>query len=81
VQRAAVLGAIIESDEVRWLSGDKIAVELHLSAINAQRRVLDTLGLKRRPRDVTPTLAEYAKQVAARRQAKPSPDDTAEAAA
>ena len=59
VQRAAVLGAIIESEEVRWLSGEKIAVELHLSAINAQRRVLADLGLQRRQRNVTPTLEQY----------------------
>ena len=44
VQRAAVLGAMIESEEVRWLSGDTIAVEGHLAAINAQRRVLQRLG-------------------------------------
>jgi hypothetical protein len=59
VQRAAVLGALIEDTEARWATGEAIEVGDYLAAINAQRRVLATLGLKRVPRDVTPSLAEY----------------------
>jgi hypothetical protein len=59
VQRAAVLGAIIESQEVAWLAGRQVDVAEHLAAINAQRRVLATIGLQRRNRDVTPSLGEY----------------------
>jgi hypothetical protein len=54
IQRAAVLDAIIESDETNWLSGQTVDINLFLAAINAQRRVLTTLGLDRRSRDVTP---------------------------
>jgi hypothetical protein len=60
VQRAAVLGAMIEHQEALWLAGEAIDVASHLAAINAQRRVLATIGLERRCRDVTtPSLAEY----------------------
>jgi hypothetical protein len=54
VQRAAVLGAYIESCEVKWLGGEAVDLADYLAAINAQRRVLATIGLERRSRDVTP---------------------------
>lgn len=53
VQRAAVLGAIIEHQEAMWLAGLRLDVNEHLAAINAQRRVLATVGLERRARNVT----------------------------
>jgi glutathione S-transferase len=56
VKRAAVLGAIIASSETQWLSGDTFELGDYLAAINAQRRILATLGLERRSRDVTPSL-------------------------
>jgi hypothetical protein len=51
VQRAGVLGAFIEDAEVRWASGQPINVAEYLAAINAQRRVLVTIGLERKARD------------------------------
>lgn len=58
-QRAAVLGAIIEHQEAAVLAGNPIDVSDHLAAVNAQRRVLTTIGLERRARDVTPDLRTY----------------------
>ena len=54
VQRAAVLGAFIESCETKWLGGEAVPLADYLAAINSQRRVLATIGLERRARDVTP---------------------------
>jgi len=54
VQRAAVLGAFIESCEAKWLGGEDVPLADYLAAINSQRRVLATIGLERRARDVTP---------------------------
>lgn len=63
VQAAAVLGAMIESDQASWLSGDKIDVSSFLAALNSQRRLLLTLGLERRAKDVsTLRLKEYLQQ-------------------
>jgi hypothetical protein len=63
VQRGAVLGAFIEDCEARWITGESVEVNEYLAAINAQRRVLATIGLERRQRDVTPSLADIARQI------------------
>jgi hypothetical protein len=39
-----------------------VDVAEHLAAINAQRRVLATIGLERRARDVTPSLDRYLEE-------------------
>lgn len=62
VQHAAVLAAYIEDQEVRFISGHKIEVQDLLAAVNTQRRLLVTVGLQRRSKDVTPTLAEYIRK-------------------
>jgi hypothetical protein len=59
VQRAAVLGTFIESCEAQWLGGAAVDLADYLAAINSQRRVLATIGLQRRARNVTPSVAEY----------------------
>jgi hypothetical protein len=59
-QRAAVLGAVIEDFEARWINGEAIDMAGYLSAIGVQRRVLLSLGLERQiPRDITPQLKDY----------------------
>jgi hypothetical protein len=62
IQRAAILGAFLADIETRWLQGEAIAADDYFVAINAQRRVLASLGLKRIARDVTPTVSEYIKR-------------------
>lgn len=64
-QRAAVLAAMIGDAEARWLRGEAIDLGSYLAAVNAHRRVLATLGLERRARNVTPSPLEYARQKAA----------------
>jgi hypothetical protein len=58
VQRAGVLGAFIEDSETRWLNGEGVDFNNVLAAINAQRRILATLGLERRLLS-GPSLGEY----------------------
>jgi hypothetical protein len=55
VKHAAVLGAFIEDHEAAWIAGEKIPLDTYLAAVNAQRRLLRTIGLERKQRDVTPT--------------------------
>lgn len=57
-QRIAVLGALIESMEAEILAGGEMDLGAYLPAVNAQRRLCETVGLKRRARDVVPTLRE-----------------------
>jgi hypothetical protein len=59
VGRAAVSTAMIEDMEARWLSGRPLDVAAYCALVNVQRRLLTTVGLQRRPRDVTPDLAAY----------------------
>ena len=59
VQRAAVLGAVLTDTESRWVGGEPIDPTIYCTVVNAQRRVLETLGLKRTSRDVTPDLRDY----------------------
>jgi hypothetical protein len=69
VQRAAVLGTFIESCEALWLGGKAVELGDYLAAINSQRRVLATIGLERRARNVTPSVAEYVAGLAAEEEA------------
>lgn len=57
--RAAMTGAIVADFEARWVAGEQVQLGDYLQAVNVQRRLLATLGLERRARDVTPTLQEY----------------------
>jgi hypothetical protein len=47
VRRAAMIGAFIEDQEARYLSGEPVEIGPWLSATNNQRRLLETLGLER----------------------------------
>ncbi|WP_247452396.1 hypothetical protein [Bradyrhizobium sp. 174] len=65
VRRAATITLELELLEKRFaLSPNGAAADdfdLYLRAANSLRRHLETLGLKRIARDVTPTLAQYLK--------------------
>jgi hypothetical protein len=65
-QRGAILGAMIEDQEARWLRGDGVELAEYCTLVNAQRRVLADIGLERRARDVTPSLDGYLEAVATR---------------
>jgi hypothetical protein len=60
VQRAALIGVQLEDFETRWILGEPIEFTDYMTGVNVQRRVLATVGLERRARDVsTPSLAQY----------------------
>jgi hypothetical protein len=59
VQRAALLGVLAEDLESRWLLGQSIDAGTLCAIGNAQRRLLETVGIRRRPKDVTPRLSTY----------------------
>jgi hypothetical protein len=42
-----------------WLDFDDRGISLFLAAVNSQRRLLVTLGLYRRAKDITPDLQDY----------------------
>jgi hypothetical protein len=57
-QRGAVLSAIAQDFETRFLLGEAIELPDYLAAVNNLRRVLRTIGLERKARDVGPSLAD-----------------------
>jgi hypothetical protein len=59
VQRVAVMGAYLTEMEKRWIGGEKLDPAVYCTLVNAQRRVAETIGLRRRPRDVTPSISSY----------------------
>jgi ribosomal protein L30/L7E len=63
VQRAGVLGAVLSDIEARWIRGEPLDPGSYCTIINAQRRVLEGLGLRRRPKDVTPSVRDYLHHV------------------
>jgi hypothetical protein len=64
INRAALLSAVISDFETKWVGGEQIALSDYLAALNTFRRLLVSLGLRRRPRDVTPSVADYLAEAA-----------------
>jgi hypothetical protein len=75
VRRAAMLTLQLELMESRWNETNGEAspksLESYQRAVGALRRTLESLGLGRRAKDVTPSVAEYAQQVRERERAAP----------
>ena len=61
VTRAALLDAFCQASEARWLAGDGELDPSYPGCVSALRHVLGQLGIKRVPRDATPSLSEYLK--------------------
>lgn len=59
VRNIALTAAMSEDLAARWLTGELIDPATFCTLGNAERRLLETLGLKRRARDVTPSLHDY----------------------
>ncbi len=58
----AVLSAMIEDLNTRWLRGEPVDPSSIATLLNARRREAEVIGIDPAPRDVTPTLAEYLAQ-------------------
>jgi hypothetical protein len=63
VQHGAVLGAIANDMETKYLMARQIDLVVLCRVLNAQRRAFDAIGYKRRQRDVTPTLEGFLSKI------------------
>jgi hypothetical protein len=54
IKRAAMSGAVCEDLECKWLEGQKIDIGDYALLANSQRRLLATVGLERRAKDISP---------------------------
>ncbi|MDE5460193.1 hypothetical protein [Bradyrhizobium sp. CSS354] len=59
VRNVAMTAAMSEDLAARWLTGEPVDPAVFCTLGNAERRLLETLGLKRRQNDVTPNLTDY----------------------
>src|SRR5262249_37408109 len=67
IRRCAVLTTELERLEVRFAlanAANPEDLQLYVTASNSLRRLLEAIGLQRRPRDVTPNPLDYARQFA-----------------
>ncbi|MEH2573478.1 hypothetical protein [Bradyrhizobium sp. AZCC 1708] len=66
VRRASMLTLQLELMEQKWAMKDGEATEKSLityqRVANSLRRILESLGLRRRSKDITPTLDQYLRQ-------------------
>jgi hypothetical protein len=53
VQRVALVGAIVDDFETKWVAGQQIELSEYLQACRTQCRLLALLGLQRRARNIT----------------------------
>jgi hypothetical protein len=53
-KRAALIGAMLEDTEVKWLAREDADLHLYGMLADRQRRILESLGLGRVARDVSP---------------------------
>lgn len=71
IKRASMLELQMEMLETRFAKNDGIASSdqllLYQRTANSTRRLLESVGLKRRPRDVTPDPLSYAREFARRK--------------
>lgn len=65
VEGVALLGAMIRDAGAAYLSGRPIDLGEFMALTNAQRRLLADIGLQRRARDVTPSIADLRAEAAA----------------
>jgi hypothetical protein len=59
IQHGAVLGAVLEDLEARWIAGAPLDMPSFCTVVNAQRRLFEAVGLRRQARDITPKLSSY----------------------
>ncbi len=53
IKRIALAGALAEDLECRWLQGEPVDLDEYAKIANVQRRLLATIGLERRAKDIT----------------------------
>jgi hypothetical protein len=63
IKRASTLELQLEQAEGRLSKGEQIDLDCYGRAASHLRRILESLGLERKPRTITPTLEEYARRV------------------
>ncbi len=59
IRRASAISCLCETLEVEMANGKPVDIERYNSLVNSLNRVLGSIGLRRRPKNVTPDLRDY----------------------
>jgi hypothetical protein len=62
-KRAAALECELEQLEGRLSLGEQVDLDRYGRAASHLRRILESIGLERKPREVVPTIEQYARQL------------------
>ena len=62
IRRASAISCLCETLEVDMANGQSVDIEKYNSLVNSLNRCLGSIGLRRRPKNITPTLTEYVKE-------------------
>lgn len=66
-EHAAIMNAMAIHEGARFLSGEPVSIADYTTLTNALRRLLETVGLERVAKDITPNLRQYAASKSAER--------------
>lgn len=75
ITRAALTATMIEDLETRYLAGHPIDPTVHATLTNSLRRLLETTGITRTPRDVSPSLNDIARHLSEASEVTEQADD------
>jgi hypothetical protein len=69
IQRAAILGSLSEHLEALWMAGEPFDPVTYCTIVNAQKRLLEAVGLRRVPKEIDAddreAIALYEEELAA----------------
>jgi hypothetical protein len=70
IESAAVTSAMVADLGSRWLAGEQIDLALFTTLCNSQRRLLESVGLEFRAKDITPSIDQIAEEIEATKNVK-----------
>lgn len=59
LRRASALSTVCELQEAELCNGQDVDLQDYRGSVNTLRRVLETVGIRRQARDITPSISEY----------------------
>jgi hypothetical protein len=65
IENAAVLGAVVQDMGAKWISGEQIDLNLYSTLSNTRRRLLESVGLDFRAKDITASIDQIAAEIEA----------------
>jgi hypothetical protein len=65
VESAAITSAMVADMGSRWIAGEEIDLALFTTLCNSHRRLLESVGLEFKAKDITPSIDQIAQEIEA----------------